>query len=135
LSLVATRIRHALAERGIVGAGGAEIDHVELFGPPRGEGSDSRSFVLCPGLAYDRSPCGTGTSAKVACLAEDGKLREGEIWRQESIIGSVFDASFRRTERGVVPALVGEAFVTARGSVVLDPRDPFRHGIRRGIQG
>ncbi len=125
-----TRIRHTLTRRGLTGANGQEIDHIELFGPPHDRAAHSRNFVLCPGLAYDRSPCGTGTSAKLACLAADGKLREGEIWRQESIVGSVFEASYRRTGDHVVPRIVGSAFVTAESTLILDPADPFRTGIR-----
>ncbi len=85
--------RRAAASTASPAADGAEIDHIELFGPPADPRNHSRNFVLCPGGAYDRSPCGTGTSAKLACLAADGKLRPGEVWRQESILGSVFEAS------------------------------------------
>ena len=88
----AWKIRQALAGQGITGANGAEIDHIELFGPPNNPAAHSRNFVLCPGKAYDRSPCGTGTSAKIACLIADGKLRPGQVWRQESIVGSSFEA-------------------------------------------
>src|SRR4051794_9493768 len=107
----AARIRRALAQQGVTGAGGAEIDHVELFGPPLLPRADSKNFVLCPGLAYDRSPCGTGTSAKIACLAADGKLRPGQTWRQESIIGSVFEASYRAGAGRIIPRISGTAFV------------------------
>lgn len=109
------------------------VDHIELFGPPQTAGAHSRNFVLCPGGAYDRSPCGTGTSAKLACLAADGKLAEGDEWVQESIIGSVFRGRYRR-EGGsvgrVVPTLAGTAHVCAEGTLLLDPRDPFCWGIR-----
>ncbi|WP_228876192.1 4-hydroxyproline epimerase [Paraburkholderia saeva] len=125
-------IRDALAEQNITGADGALIDHIELFGPPAQPGNDSRSFVLCPGNAYDRSPCGTGTSAKVACLAADGKLAEGAVWRQESIIGSVFEASWRAGEAGdtVIPTITGHAHIMAEGKLCFDERDPFAWGIR-----
>jgi 4-hydroxyproline epimerase len=125
------RIRQALVRDGIAGNNGREIDHIELFGPPSHAGADSRNFVLCPGKAYDRSPCGTGTSAKLACLAADGKLGEGETWRQESIVGSVFTGSFRWAGDCVVPSIRGSAFVNAEASLLLDRRDPFRSGIRR----
>ncbi len=125
-----TRIRHALAENRITGPDGAEIDHVELFGVPVDAENHSRNFVLCPGLAYDRSPCGTGTSAKVACLAADGKLQPGQIWRQESIIGSVFEASYRRDGDTIIPKIRGTAHVTGEAALLLDPRDPFCWGIR-----
>jgi len=124
------RIRQALPQQGITGYNGAEIDHIELFGPPRDPINHSRSFVLCPGKAYDRSPCGTGTSAKIACLAGDGKLTPGEIWRQESIIGSVFEATYRWHERRCIPRITGTAHVCAETTLLLDPCDPFQMGIR-----
>ncbi len=125
------RIRQALIRNGITGAGGQDIDHIELFGPPQRPGADSKNFVLCPGKAYDRSPCGTGTSAKLACLAADGKLREGETWRQESIVGSIFEGSFRQAGDCILPRIKGSAYVNAEATLILDPRDPFRAGIRR----
>ena len=124
----AWEIRRALERAGVTGRDGAEIDHVELFGPALAEGNQSRNFVLCPGGAYDRSPCGTGTSAKVACLYEDGKLAEGEIWRQESTVGSVFEASVRVSEGKIIPTIQGSAHITAEGRLVLDPGDPFVAG-------
>jgi len=108
-----------------------EVDHVELFAPTPGAGA--RNFVLCPGKAYDRSPCGTGTSAKLACLALDGKLPEGETWIQESILGSRFDASYQwvdASRTAVLPVIEGRAFVNAEATLILDPDDPFRFGIR-----
>lgn len=123
------QIRQALVQQQITGAGGQEIDHIELFGPPQHPQADSKNFVLCPGKAYDRSPCGTGTSAKLACLAADGKLREGETWRQEGIVGGIFEGSFRKAEDKIVPAIKGSAFVNARSTLLLDPRDPFCMGI------
>jgi 4-hydroxyproline epimerase len=107
-----------------------EVDHIELFGPPTIPGAHSRNFVLCPGKAYDRSPCGTGTSAKLACLAADGKLAEGETWVQESIIGSTFSATFRRHGDEIIPTITGSAFINARSTLLLDERDPFQWGIR-----
>jgi 4-hydroxyproline epimerase len=123
-------IRQALRVNGITGDSGQEIDHIELFGPPRTAEGDSRNFVLCPGKAYDRSPCGTGTSAKLACLYADGKLREGEIWRQESVIGSVFEGTVKVRDGRVYPSIKGSAFVTSEAELVLDSRDPLRMGIR-----
>jgi 4-hydroxyproline epimerase len=130
LTDVTWRIRQALIAQGITGSGGAEIDHIELFGPPTLAGADSKSFVLCPGKAYDRSPCGTGTSAKLACLADDGKLKEGQTWRQESIIGSVFDGSVRVVEGRVRPRIRGTAYVNAESTLIIDPADPLALGIR-----
>ena len=120
----------SLAMREAVRAAGyPEVDHVELFGPPHDPANHSRNFVLCPGGEYDRSPCGTGTSAKLACLAADGKLAPGETWRQESILGSVFEGSYEAGEGGIIPTITGEAFITAETTLILDPADPFQFGI------
>lgn len=123
-------IRQALRDHGIAGADGKEIDHVELYGPSQLAGVDSKNFVLCPGKAYDRSPCGTGTSAKLACLYADGKIREGQIWKQESIVGSVFEGSVKVRDGKVYPSIKGSAFVNAEADLVLDPSDPLCMGIR-----
>jgi 4-hydroxyproline epimerase len=126
-------IREALQAQGITGADDAMIDHIELFADSPRAGIDSRNFVLCPGSAYDRSPCGTGTSAKVACLAADNKLAEGEVWRQESIIGSAFEASYRRSDelagQAVIPTITGHAHIMAEGRLCFDSTDPFAWGI------
>jgi 4-hydroxyproline epimerase len=126
-----SRIRQALADAGITGLGGHEIDHVELFAASQLAGVDSKNFVLCPGNAYDRSPCGTGTSAKLACLFADGKLAEGDVWRQESIVGSVFEGRVKVIDNVVHPRIKGSAFITAESDLLLDERDPFAAGIRR----
>lgn len=123
-------IRLALRASGITGDDGKEIDHVELFAPSQLPGVDSKNFVLCPGKAYDRSPCGTGTSAKLACLYAAGKIREGQTWRQESIVGSVFEGSIKVQDGKVYPCIRGSAFVNGEAELVLDPRDPFCMGIR-----
>jgi 4-hydroxyproline epimerase len=130
LTDVTWRIRQALVANGITGAAGAEIDHIELYGPPTVPQADSKCFVLCPGKAYDRSPCGTGTSAKIACLFADGKLNEREIWRQESIIGSVFEAWAVKADEGIRPQIRGSAYVNAESTFIVDPDDPFAFGIR-----
>ena len=118
-------IRQVLTANGVTGNNGAEIDHVELFAPSPTPGVNSRNFVLCPGKAYDRSPCGTGTSAKLACLFAEGRLREGEIWRQESITGSVFEGTVRvGPEDTFIPTITGTAFVNAEATLILDPADP-----------
>jgi 4-hydroxyproline epimerase len=109
------------------------VDHVELFGPTETPGAHSRNFVLCPGKAYDRSPCGTGTSAKLACLAADGTLAEGELWIQEGLIGSTFAGYYRWLDRAkdqIVPTINGSAYVTGEALLRLDPKDPFCWGIR-----
>ena len=128
----AVAIRQALAREGIVGRGGEEIDHIELFGAPSSTSLDSRNFVLCPGNAYDRSPCGTGTCAKLACLAADGKLAPGTIWQQESIVGSIFEGSYRLSENddGIIATITGQAFICGEGTLLMDPADPFCWGIR-----
>lgn len=119
------RIRQAVNAQGC-----PEVDHVELFGPPTVPGANSRNFVLCPGKAYDRSPCGTGTSAKLACLAADRKLEEGAVWVQESIIGSTFTGRFRWQGDQVLPTITGRAYINAESTLLLDAQDPFCWGIR-----
>jgi 4-hydroxyproline epimerase len=124
-------VRDALRAAGVTGRGGAEVDHVELFGPS--SVANSRSFVLCPGGAYDRSPCGTGTSAKLACLAADGRLGPGDVWRQESVTGSVFEGLFAwdPDDSGrILPRITGSAHVTAEATLVLDEGDPLCWGLR-----
>ena len=130
LTAFCLRIRNALERQGVTGANGGEIDHVELFDHGSTPGVDSRNFVLCPGAAYDRSPCGTGTSAKLACLAADGLLKEGAPWVQESIIGSTFTGRYRRSGEKIIPEITGTAFVNGEATLRLDPRDPFCWGIR-----
>lgn len=120
-------VMKALGEKGVTGADGGEIDHVELFGPS--DTADSRNFVLCPGEEYDRSPCGTGTSAKAACLYEDGKLKTGETWVQESVIGSLFEASVEVIDGEIIPSIRGTAHIVSRSELIIDPRDPFAYGI------
>ena len=127
LTDLAWAVRQALAAAGITGRDGAEIDHIELFADDAL--ADSRNFVLCPGKAYDRSPCGTGTSAKLACLAADGKLAPGERWRQASVIGSLFDAHYELVDGQVVPTLRGRAHVTAEATLLIADDDPFAWGI------
>lgn len=123
-------IRSALRESRITGNQGKEIDHVELFSPSQIAGVDSKNFVLCPGKAYDRSPCGTGTSAKLACLYADGKIKEGQTWRQESIVGSIFEAKVSVRDGKVYPSITGSAFVNAEAELILNPQDPLCMGIR-----
>ncbi len=144
LTARAQALRQALAAQGVTGAAGAEIDHIELLGPAQNPPRDvtrepardpclgGRSFVLCPGGAYDRSPCGTGTSAKLACLAADGVLAPGQVWHQESVIGSVFDAHYEAApagQTGIRPFIHGRAHVTLDATVVFDPQDPFAWGM------
>jgi len=118
----------ALADQGITGSEGAVIDHIELFADD--DKADSRNYVLCPGKAYDRSPCGTGTSAKLACLAADGKLAPGALWRQASVIGSVFEASYERDGERIVPTLRGRAHISAEATLLIEDDDPYGWGIR-----
>ncbi len=124
-------IRESLEREGITGESGGHIDHIELFGSPKDPANSSRNFVLCPGLAYDRSPCGTGLSAKLSCLAADGLLAPRNKWRQESVIGSVFEGSYERTEGNrILPSITGNAYITADSELLFDPQDPFAEGIR-----
>ena len=131
LTQAAQAITEALERCGITGAEGARIDLIEFFSTPSNSAHHSRNFVLCPGGAYDRSPCGTGTSAKLACLAADQALGEGQLWIQESILGSRFQASYTRGESGrVIPRIRGRAFVVAEAELLRDDEDPFADGIR-----
>lgn len=123
-------IRKALGSNGITGPKGEEIDHIELSLDSPTPGADSRNFVLCPGKAYDRSPCGTGTSAKLACLAEDRKLSPGQTWRQEGILGTSFEGAYELQNGNVIPSITGSAYVTAEAKMILNPDDPFCAGIR-----
>jgi 4-hydroxyproline epimerase len=124
-------VRQALDAAGVVGEDGGCVDHIESFGPSTdATTSDSRNFVLCPGKAYDRSPCGTGTSAKLACLHADGKLRAGEVWRQAGIVGSVFEGTYSvLTDGSILPRVSGRAWVNGESVYHFNPQDPFRHGI------
>lgn len=129
LTHYAAAIKSSLAASGITGADGAEIDHIEIFGKPKRPDADSKNFVLCPGNAFDRSPCGTGTSAKLACLAADGLLPPGQVWRQESIIGTRFEGRYEVAAEGINPRITGRAYITAESTLMFDPSDPFRAGI------
>ena len=121
-------VQQALEEQGIRGEDGGLIDHIELFADD--PDADSRNFVLCPGKAYDRSPCGTGTSAKLACLAADGKLQPGQTWRQASVIGSTFEGSFEADGERIIPTICGRAHISAEATLIIDEDDPFAWGIR-----
>ena len=130
-------VRQALQAKGITGENGQEIDHIELCSPldpkANASGAHARNFMLCPGKAYDRSPCGTGTSAKLACLAADGLLAEGERWVQAGILGSTFVGTYKRSAQDgvIVPTISGSAVVTGEGELLLNSaRDPFCWGIR-----
>lgn len=125
----AAMVGEALQAQGHRGAQGAVIDHIELFADADPALADSRSFVLCPGRQYDRSPCGTGTSAKLACLAARGKLAPGQVWRQASVIGSVFEGWYEAAGEQIVPTIRGQAFVTAEATLHIDPADPFGWGL------
>jgi 4-hydroxyproline epimerase len=130
LIAASSAIREALIAAGITGADGAAIDHIEFFSAPERAENSSRNFVLCPGASFDRSPCGTGTSAKLACLYADGKLAEGEVWRQESILGTVFEGTVEALEDGrVSPKIRGRAWITGEGTLLFDGDDPFVAGI------
>lgn len=143
LTQFSLKIKKALSDSGITGEAGAEIDHIELFAKSEDDNVDSKSFVLCPGAAYDRSPCGTGTSAKLACLAADGSLQEGELWVQQSVIGSLFQASYQNEslsltkeqalpsdiDKAIIPTIRGRAYVCAKTALIIEEDDPFKWGI------
>ena len=126
-----SKIREALRLAGVTGANGAEVDHIELFSTPKDGAAHSTNFVLCPGKSYDRSPCGTGTSAKLACLHADGKLEAGTVWRQQGILGGVFEGSFRLQNDMIIPSITGSAYIMSEGVLLFDPNDPFRRGVSR----
>jgi 4-hydroxyproline epimerase len=128
LTAFSLAVQKALEDQGVRGSDGGLIDHIELFADD--DQADSRNFVLCPGGAYDRSPCGTGTSAKLACLAADGKLQPGQVWRQASIIGSQFEASYAMEGDQLIPTLRGRAFMSAEATLLIEPNDPFGWGIQ-----
>lgn len=132
LRTVTLAIQRALGEQRITGEAGASVDHVILYGPPRRPGADSRNYVMCPGGAYDRSPCGTGTSATMAALHARGELAPGQRYRQESVTGSLFTGWLEEREGGLVPRIQGRAFITGRGTLFFDPLDPFRDGLHVG---
>ena len=129
LTSLTWRIRQALVREGVTGQDTGEIDHIELFSKPRDASAHSRNFVLCPGKSYDRSPCGTGTSAKMACLYADGVLKPDSVWRQESITGSIFEGRIELQSDQIIPFVKGSAFVTAQSELVFDERDEFCWGI------
>ncbi|WP_252273760.1 4-hydroxyproline epimerase [Pseudomonas subflava] len=129
LTAYSVAVQRALEDQGIRGEDGGLIDHIELFADDTE--ADSRNFVLCPGKAYDRSPCGTGTSAKLACLAADGKLQPGQLWRQASVIGSQFEGSYENAEGGrIIPTIRGRAHISAEATLLIEADDPFAWGIR-----
>ncbi|HEX6496103.1 MAG TPA: proline racemase family protein [Acidobacteriaceae bacterium] len=125
----ADAVRQALMATGIRGEAGAVIDHIEFTGPAENPANSGRNFVLCPGAAFDRSPCGTGTSAKMACLYADNKLLPGQAWRQEGILGTVFEGSIHLAGDRVIPTIKGSAYITAESTLLFDDSDPFREGI------
>jgi len=130
LVVASTAIRAALVEAGITGENGGLIDHIEFFAPPSKPGASSRNFVLCPGASFDRSPCGTGTSAKMACLFADGKLKPGQTWIQEGILGTCFEGSITDGGDGqVLPVITGRAWITAESTLLFQASDPFASGI------
>ncbi|MBT6453353.1 MAG: hydroxyproline-2-epimerase [Planctomycetes bacterium] len=130
LTEVASRIRDALDGAGIRGSNGEQIDHIELHQSlPAGQGQGTRSFVLCPGREWDRSPCGTGTSATMACEYQKGTLKEGDLWHQIGVLGTRFVGSFVVADEGIVPTIHGQASLCGEGTLYFPPDDPFRHGI------
>jgi 4-hydroxyproline epimerase len=133
LTRLTQSIQDALRAAGITGANGADIDHIELSAAPMRHDADARNFVLCSGGEYDRSPCGTGTSAIMAARHRRGQLALGEPWRQESVAGSLFTGWLTAGPNGtLIPHVRGTAFVTGEATLRFDPRDPFRGGLGPG---
>lgn len=122
-------IQDAIRAQGITGAQGADIDHIEISAAPQRADANARNFVLCSGGEYDRSPCGTGTSAKMATLYARDELRLDEPWRQESVTGSLFTGWLTSQDGKLVPHIRGNAFITGEATLHFDPADPFRLGI------
>ena len=140
LTQVTMQIKQALVTANITGENGCEIDHIELFADSQDDNINSKNFVLCPGAAYDRSPCGTGTSAKLACLAADNKLAPGQLWRQQGVVGSVFTGSYQLansahqtdnhySEPTIIPTICGHAYVCSETALIVQEDDPFKWGI------
>lgn len=140
LTQVTMQIKQALVTANITGENGCEIDHIELFADSKDDNINSKNFVLCPGAAYDRSPCGTGTSAKLACLAADNKLATGQLWRQQGVVGSVFTGSYQLansahhtdnhySEPTIIPTICGHAYVCSETTLIVQEDDPFKWGI------
>ena len=141
LTQVTMQIKQALVAANITGENGGEIDHIELFADSDDTKVDSKNFVLCPGSAYDRSPCGTGTSAKLACLAADNRLAPEQLWQQQGIVGSVFTGSYQHAtdlnniesttypEHTIIPTIRGHAYVCAETTLIVQEDDPFKWGI------
>lgn len=136
LTALSQEIKQALSAEGITGSEGRLIDHIQLVndGPFDGNDFDSQNFILCPGGEYDRSPCGTGTSARLACLAAEGRLAPEQTWRQGSLIGSVFEGSYEAEGNRIIPTITGNAYVTARSQLITSPGDPYTYGIRTQTQ-
>ncbi len=130
LSDYAWEVRKALERGGVKGENGNEIDHIEISTDAGDIAADSRNFVLCPGRSYDRSPCGTGTSAKLACLYADGLLGEGDTYRQAGILGTIFEGRVSVRDNSVFPQITGRAYITSEARLIIDDRDPFKWGIR-----
>jgi 4-hydroxyproline epimerase len=127
-------IRRSLETSGVTGDAGETIDHIVLMGPPQDPANSARNFVLCPDGAFDRSPCGTATSALVGCLHDDGHLAEGAVWRQESILGGLYEASIRKQDHVLVPTVRGRAWITAEATLHFVADDPYRAGLPQAIR-
>jgi 4-hydroxyproline epimerase len=127
-------IRRSLGAAGVTGDTGEVIDHIVLMGPPLDPANSARNFVLCPDGAFDRSPCGTATSALVGCLHEDVQLAEGAVWRQESILGGLYEASVRTQAGVLVPTVRGRAWITAEATLQFSADDPYRAGLPQAIR-
>lgn len=130
LSDAALAIRTATQAQGIGGDGGDPIDHVIFQEASPKSSVHSRNFVFCPDGNYDRSPCGTGSSARLACLAADGLLKPDQEIIQESVIGSSYRMSYQPGDGGaVIPKITGQAHVMAESTLLFHDNDPYKNGI------
>jgi 4-hydroxyproline epimerase len=113
----------------------AGVSHVMWTGPARDPKAHGRNAVFYGASAIDRSPCGTGTSARIAQLAARGELGVGDEFVHESIIGSLFEGRVEAKARvgpheAIVPSVAGWARITGLNTIFVDPRDPYAHGFQ-----
>ena len=115
------------------------VDLVEIYGPADNPAADRKNVVIFGNAQADRSPCGTGTSAKLATLYAKGELAPGEEFVYESITGSMFRGVITseidiQGRKAVIPRITGSAYITGYNEWVLDDRDPLRDGFLLGEQ-
>ena len=111
------------------------VSHLMWTGPARDPKAHGRNAVFYGEKAIDRSPCGTGTSARMAQLAARGKLAVGDDFVHESIIGSLFEGRVEGTAKvgehaAIIPSVAGWARMTGLNTIFVDARDPYAHGFQ-----